>query len=106
MCCAGSGYGLGVHGGTNLLKSIPGIGPGLYRFVVGGEAIGAAALLRFYTWHVLGLVLLASGFIAWHIFRIRRDGGFLRRTRTAHRPERLVRVEVLAMLLTLAVLVG
>jgi len=93
--------------GTNLVKAIPGLGPALYRFVIGGEAIGAAALLRFYTWHVLGLALLALALTTWHIFRIRRDGGISHvegESRVSR--EQLVRTEALAMLLTLAVLVG
>ncbi len=93
--------------GTNLVKATPGIGTALYQFVVGGGAVGAAALLRFYTWHVLGLALLALAFVTWHIFRVRRDGGI---SHVASEPrasrEHLVRTELVAMLLTLAALVG
>lgn len=89
--------------GTNLIRSVPGVGPGVYRFLVAGDAIGAAALLRFYTWHVLGLAGLALIFITWHIFRIRRDGGIShRKTAERIRRERLIRTEVTAMLLILA----
>jgi quinol-cytochrome oxidoreductase complex cytochrome b subunit/mono/diheme cytochrome c family protein len=61
--------------GTNLLKTIPVLGEGLYHFVIGGSAPGAAALIRFYTWHVFGLTLAVAGVTVWHIFRVRRDGG-------------------------------
>ena len=61
--------------GTNLLKSIPLIGNGLYVFVVGGREPGPAALLRFYSWHIYVLSLLGGFFIVWHVFRVRRDGG-------------------------------
>ena len=61
--------------GTNLLKTIPGIGEGLYHFVIGSAEPGAAALIRFYTWHVFGLTLAVAGVTVWHIFRVRRDGG-------------------------------
>lgn len=90
--------------GTNLVRSVPGIGPGLYRFLVGGETLAAPALLRFYTWHVLGLAGLALVFITWHIFRVRRDGGISHRKTDAPRirRDRLIRTEVTAMLLTLA----
>jgi quinol-cytochrome oxidoreductase complex cytochrome b subunit len=93
--------------GTNLVGEIPWIGAGLYRFLVGGKEIGGPTLLRFYTWHVLGLALVAAVFAAWHIFRIRRDGGISHIARTPRvSREQLVRTEVLAMLLTLACLFG
>jgi len=30
---------------------------------------------RFYSWHIYGLTLAVAGITAWHIFRVRRDGG-------------------------------
>lgn len=61
--------------GTNLVKSIPGIGPNLYYFIIGGPKPGSATLIRFYTWHIFGLVLFLVSLGVWHIFRVRRDGG-------------------------------
>ena len=61
--------------GTNLLKTIPIFGEGLYRFIIGGSEPGLAALTRFYSWHIYGLTLAVAGITAWHIFRVRRDGG-------------------------------
>lgn len=93
--------------GTNLIKSIPALGTGLHDFLIGGQNVGAPALLRFYTWHVLALVLVASVLTTWHLFRVRRDGG-ISHGNSAPRVGRaqLVRIEVVAMLLTLAVLFG
>ncbi len=93
--------------GTRLAESIPGIGPALYRAMVGGEAIGSPAILRFYTWHVLGLALPAAVLSGWHLFRVRRDGGISHREGSP-RVDRghLVRMEVVALLLTLAAVVG
>ena len=61
--------------GTNLLRSIPLIGGGLYRLVVGGVAIGPASVVRIYGWHVYGLTVVAIFILGWHLFRVRRDGG-------------------------------
>jgi quinol-cytochrome oxidoreductase complex cytochrome b subunit/mono/diheme cytochrome c family protein len=61
--------------GTNLIKTIPGIGNTLYEFVIGGAQLGSAALIRFYSWHTFGLTLAMIIVVIWHIFRIRRDGG-------------------------------
>jgi quinol-cytochrome oxidoreductase complex cytochrome b subunit len=96
--------------GTNLLKTIPGIGEGLYHFVIGGAKPGAPTLIRFYAWHIFGLTLAVAGITAWHIFRVRRDGGI-----SAPPPERgenakriprseLLRKEVIAMIIAGVVL--
>ena len=61
--------------GANLLKTIPGIGEGLYLFVIGGSEPGAATLTRFYAWHIFGLTAGVAILLIWHIFRVRRDGG-------------------------------
>ncbi len=61
--------------GTNLLKSIPALGPAVYGSLVGGPEIGASTVVRFYGWHIFGLAVPAFILIAWHIFRVRRDGG-------------------------------
>ncbi len=61
--------------GTNLLKSIPWIGDGLYRLVVGGNQINTATVVRLYGWHIYGLTIIAVFAIGWHVFRVRRDGG-------------------------------
>lgn len=61
--------------GTNLLKTVPWIGNWLYQLAIGGPQPGASTLERFYTWHIFVLTLAAVIFGAWHIFRVRRDGG-------------------------------
>ncbi|MEJ2596810.1 MAG: cytochrome b N-terminal domain-containing protein [Anaerolineales bacterium] len=91
--------------GTNLLKSIPWIGDFLYRMLVGGSYPGSATLIRFFSWHVYGLILLAVVLIIWHLFRVRRDGGIavpppkLRTEKRRISRADLARLEVNAMLL-------
>ncbi len=96
--------------GTNLIKSIPGVGETLYRVTVGGTRPGPATLTRFYAWHIFGLGLVAIFFMGWHIFKVRRNGG-IAVPPPALRPDparitryELVRREVLAMLVTGVVL--
>jgi quinol-cytochrome oxidoreductase complex cytochrome b subunit len=92
--------------GTNLIKTIPWLGNSLYALLMGGAEPGQATLIRFYAWHLFGLMLPAAILVGWHAFRVRRDGGVAvppPGLRTD--PERitrfeLVRREVLAMLLT------
>jgi quinol-cytochrome oxidoreductase complex cytochrome b subunit len=91
--------------GTNLIKSIPWIGDFLYRMLVGGSYPGSATLIRFFSWHVYGLMLLAVVLVIWHVFRVRRDGGIAvpppkLRTDTKRISRReLASLEVTAMLL-------
>jgi quinol-cytochrome oxidoreductase complex cytochrome b subunit len=61
--------------GTNLVKTIPGVGSRLYGMLMGGAQPGPATLVRFYAWHIFGLTLVLLLVGGWHIFRVRRDGG-------------------------------
>jgi quinol-cytochrome oxidoreductase complex cytochrome b subunit len=97
--------------GTNLLKTIPGIGNFLYRVVTGGGVACSNALLRFYIWHIFGLAVVAMILIIWHAFRVRRDGGIavpppaLRTNSERISRNELVRREVAAILLVGIVLI-
>jgi quinol-cytochrome oxidoreductase complex cytochrome b subunit len=73
--------------GTNLLKTIPLIGDSIYQFIVGGSSIGGQTIVRFYGWHIYGLVLVVIIFGAWHIFRVRRDGGISSRVEESPKPK-------------------
>jgi quinol-cytochrome oxidoreductase complex cytochrome b subunit len=97
--------------GTNLLRTIPWLGTTLYVIVTGGADLGAATLVRFYTWHVFALTLGFVVLTVWHIFHVRRDGGIavppaaLRIDHERISRAELVRRELLAALLTAAALV-
>jgi cytochrome b-561 len=61
--------------GTNIAKEAPLVGEGLRFVLLGGTEIGQSTLVRFYVLHVFVLpaaVLLA---FAYHMWRVRRDGG-------------------------------
>jgi quinol-cytochrome oxidoreductase complex cytochrome b subunit len=96
--------------GTNLLKEIPVIGQGLYRLAVGGTTIGDGTVLRFFGWHVFGLVLPAAFLFGWHLFRVRRDGGISApKPKPGKAPDRikreiLIRREVIATLVASGIL--
>jgi len=96
--------------GTNLLKTIPGVGQGLYQFIIGGSEPGAATLIRFYAWHIFGLALITVILVVWHVFRVRRDGGIavpppvLRQEKSRITRFDLLRREVLAIIIACVVL--
>jgi len=60
---------------TAMLDNLPVIGDCIQKLLLGGEIVTQATLLRFYTLHVAllpaGLLLL----LAFHFWRIRKDGG-------------------------------
>jgi quinol-cytochrome oxidoreductase complex cytochrome b subunit len=91
--------------GTNLLKTIPWIGEEVYKFVMGGPEPGPAALTRFYAWHIFGLTIGTAILVAWHAFRVRRDGGIavppptVREDKTRITRFELLRREVLTMVI-------
>ena len=64
--------------GTNMVGSAPILGEPNRFVLIGGFEVGDAALIRFYTLHVIGLPLLAAVFMTVHFWRIRRDGGLAR----------------------------
>jgi len=96
--------------GTNLLKTIPLIGNAVYAWTAGGAELGAATVIRFYAWHVFGLLLPFSVVGIWHLFRVRRDGGIavpppaLRKDHERISRGELVRREVLGALVAATVL--
>jgi len=60
--------------GAGLVKYAPGVGNTMRDFLLGGETIGQAALLRFYVIHIAVLTLAFALLMAVHLWRIRKDG--------------------------------
>ena len=95
--------------GIHLVRETPLLGPWLFELLVGVPSSGAAVVgditvVRFYTWHVVGLAIPVAGLIGWHVFKVRRDGGISRasspdepRSVRIHRSQ-LVHREAVAML--------
>ena len=61
--------------GTNILSAMPFIGKRVRFMSLGGNNVGANALLRFYVLHCVVLPLIAFLFIAVHFWRVQKDGG-------------------------------
>jgi quinol-cytochrome oxidoreductase complex cytochrome b subunit len=61
--------------GTNMAEATPLIGDKLKLLLLGGHAINANALIRFYVLHCVVLPLSLVMGIAVHIWRVRKDGG-------------------------------
>lgn len=61
--------------GTSIAGAVPLIGEQIRQFLLGGSIIGQSTLIRFYVLHVAFLPLALIGVAAWHMWRIRKDGG-------------------------------
>jgi quinol-cytochrome oxidoreductase complex cytochrome b subunit len=64
--------------GTNIAAYAPYIGPQVKYLMLGGNVVGQAALIRFYSLHVVFLPAVALFMIAVHLWRVRKDGGLSR----------------------------
>jgi quinol-cytochrome oxidoreductase complex cytochrome b subunit len=61
--------------GSNIASAVPVMGGKMRFLMLGGTAVNANALLRFYVLHCVILPFAAILFIAIHFWRIRKDGG-------------------------------
>lgn len=69
--------------GTQIAAALPGLGEDLRQLLLGGSTVGQPALLRFYVLHCFALPVLVVGLVAWHMWRIRKDGGLAAADRVA-----------------------
>jgi cytochrome b6 len=61
--------------GTNIISFMPFGGKAVRFQLLGGNLVGANALLRFYVLHCVVLPLLGGVLIAVHFWRVQKDGG-------------------------------
>jgi cytochrome b-561 len=61
--------------GTNIAREAPLAGDSIRFLLLGGTEIGQATLLRFYVLHVFVLPVVVLVLFAYHMWRIRKDGG-------------------------------
>jgi quinol-cytochrome oxidoreductase complex cytochrome b subunit len=61
--------------GTNIASAVPLVGPQIRELLLGGRNIDQATLIRFYVLHVIVLPGGLGVLFAYHMWRIRKDGG-------------------------------
>jgi quinol-cytochrome oxidoreductase complex cytochrome b subunit len=74
--------------GTNIASSIPVIGASIRELLLGGRTIEQPTLIRFYVLHVIFLPGLLGVLFAYHMWRVRKDGGLARADRATAAAER------------------
>ena len=70
--------------GSNLMSSVPILGPKFRFLMLGGNTVNANALLRFYVLHCVILPATAVLLLAIHFWRIRKDGGLYTGPESSH----------------------
>ena len=61
--------------GTNIARAAPLVGDRIRFLFLGGHEIGQSTLLRFYVLHCFFLPVFVAFLFAWHMWRVRKDGG-------------------------------
>ncbi len=61
--------------GTNIASALPLVGDRVRELLLGGRAIDQPTLIRFYALHVIMLPGALLALFAYHMWRIRKDGG-------------------------------
>ncbi len=61
--------------GTSIASAVPVFGQMIREFILGGSLIGQNTLIRFYVLHVFFLPVILFAIAAWHMWRVRKDGG-------------------------------
>lgn len=69
--------------GTNIASAVPWVGPQIRELLLGGRNIDQATLIRFYVLHVIVLPGGLGVLFAYHMWRIRKDGGLASADRAA-----------------------
>jgi len=73
--------------GTNIASAVPLVGPQIRELLLGGRAIDQPTLIRFYVLHVIVLPGGLGVLFAYHMWRIRKDGGLASADHAAALPE-------------------
>jgi quinol-cytochrome oxidoreductase complex cytochrome b subunit len=60
---------------TSLIGYVPVVGPAVSRLALAGNQVGQGALNNFYALHVAVLPLLMAVSLAYHFWKVRKDGG-------------------------------
>jgi len=88
--------------GTNIASSVPLVGGRVRELLIGGREIEQATLIRFYVLHVIVLPGALGALLAYHMWRIRKDGGLAKAdadaVTTESRPEPPVRTKTYSLL--------
>jgi cytochrome b-561 len=80
----------------NMVASTPAVGPAIRELLIGGREIGQVALMRFYLLHIVVVPIAMAVLFAYHMWRVRKDGGLARGDAEDERREVIVAIPAVA----------
>ena len=75
---------------TSLVSYVPVVGPEIGRLLLADAQVGQGALSNFYAAHVAVLPVVTVAFLAYHFWKVRKDGGISQPEEATDRPPRRV----------------
>ncbi len=75
---------------TSLVSYVPVVGPEIGRLLLADAQVGQGALSNFYAAHVAVLPVVTFGFLAYHFWKVRKDGGITQPEEATETPPRRV----------------
>ena len=75
---------------TSLVGYVPVVGPEIGRLLLADAQVGQGALSNFYAAHVAVLPMVTVVFLAYHFWKVRKDGGISQPEEATDRPPRRV----------------
>jgi quinol-cytochrome oxidoreductase complex cytochrome b subunit len=87
----------------NIVASAPLVGHALRAILLGADEVGQAALMRFYVLHIVVLPIAVAALFAYHMWRIRKDGGLAHPSEAREGEEALVLDAIPAVVIRVAV---
>jgi len=76
----------------NIVASMPLAGPAVRDMLIGGREVGQTALMRFYLLHIVVVPIAMAVLFAYHMWRVRKDGGLARGDAADDAPEVLAAI--------------
>ncbi|MCX6550236.1 MAG: cytochrome b N-terminal domain-containing protein [Acidobacteria bacterium] len=88
----------------NIVSSTLLVGPAIRDALIGGREIGQTALMRFYLLHIVVVPIAMAVLFAYHMWRVRKDGGLARGDAPQDAAEVVVAIPAVARRVTVVAL--
>jgi cytochrome b-561 len=87
----------------NIVAAAPLVGRALRAILLGADEVGQPALMRFYVLHIVVLPIAVAALFAYHMWRIRKDGGLAHPAEAQEGDEALIVNAIPAVVIRVAI---